>query len=46
MSTQSDTANDTLQQKEKERLSFFGGHLVVKAFRAEGVVTVITLGDA
>ncbi len=43
MSTQSDTANDILQQKNKERLGFSCGHLVAKALKAECVDTVFTL---
>ena len=44
MPTQSDIANDTLQQKNKQRSGFSDAHLVAKALKAEGVVTLVTLG--
>jgi len=39
----SDTASDTLQQKNKDGSVISGGHLVAKALKAEGVDTIFTL---
>ncbi len=39
----SDTASDTLKQKNKDGSVISGGHLVAKALKAEGVDTVFTL---
>jgi acetolactate synthase-1/2/3 large subunit len=39
----SDTASDTLKQKNKDGSVISGGHLVAKALRAEGVDTIFTL---
>ena len=38
-----DTASDTLKQKNKDGSVISGGHLVAKALKAEGVDTVFTL---
>ena len=39
----SDTASDTLQQKNKDGSVISGGHLVAKALKSEGVDTIFTL---
>lgn len=39
----SDTASDTLQQKNKDGSVISGGHLVAKALKAEGIDTIFTL---
>jgi len=39
----SDTASDTLQQKNKDGSVISGGHLVAKALKGEGVDTIFTL---
>ncbi|MCH8177912.1 MAG: thiamine pyrophosphate-binding protein [Proteobacteria bacterium] len=39
----SDTASDTLRQKNKDGSVISGGHLVAKALKAEGVDTIFTL---
>ena len=38
-----DTASDTLQQKNKDGSVISGGQLVAKALKAEGVDTIFTL---
>jgi len=45
MSTQLDTSNDTLQQKNKESSGFSGVHFSAKLLEAEVIVTLVTLGD-
>lgn len=43
MNTKTDTAHDTLAQKDKSGSVISGGHLVAKALKNEGVDTVFTL---
>jgi len=43
MTNKSDTAHDTLAQKDKSGSVISGGHLVAKALKNEGVDTVFTL---